>query len=303
AAADGGGHCPPYIRRTGRVDTFRLSVALLIWLCACAPAQTAPQSAEPINEKADLLIKAATRPTTTAPTTAPATDDHTARIRAEVVYLDAKTVGDLDKYHGKLKGAVVLVGAVRDLQARFDPLALRVTDSDLLKLADADNGTSSPPGLARTMTPSERQALLASTPAGRLFAQRSRSGTGPTSGPTTGPTTGPGRFLSPGRIVSFLKDEGAALMVSPSTQGDGGTFFVASVALPVEDPGPGSRPSNFPRPWAANAPQTVPQIVLAVEHYNRLLRMIEQGEKLKMAVDLKVQFHDEDLMAYNTVAE
>jgi len=31
--------------------------------------------------------------------------------------------------------------------------------------------------------------------------------------------------------------------------------------------------------------------------------MIEHGEKLKMAVDLKVQFHDDNLMAYNTVAE
>jgi Zn-dependent M28 family amino/carboxypeptidase len=31
--------------------------------------------------------------------------------------------------------------------------------------------------------------------------------------------------------------------------------------------------------------------------------MLQHGEKLKMAVDLKVQFHDNDLMAYNTVAE
>ena len=31
--------------------------------------------------------------------------------------------------------------------------------------------------------------------------------------------------------------------------------------------------------------------------------MCEQGEKLKMVVDLSVQFHDDDLMSYNTVAE
>ena len=42
---------------------------------------------------------------------------------------------------------------------------------------------------------------------------------------------------------------------------------------------------------------------MAQEHYNRLVRMIEQGEKPKMVVNLSVQFHDEDLMAYNTVAE
>jgi carboxypeptidase Q len=34
-----------------------------------------------------------------------------------------------------------------------------------------------------------------------------------------------------------------------------------------------------------------------------LARMIQQGEKLKMAVNLRTQYHEEDLMAYNTVAE
>ena len=55
--------------------------------------------------------------------------------------------------------------------------------------------------------------------------------------------------------------------------------------------------------WDKDAPKILPQIVVAKEHYNRMVRMIEQGEKLKMAVDLAVQFHDDDLMAYNTVAE
>ena len=34
-----------------------------------------------------------------------------------------------------------------------------------------------------------------------------------------------------------------------------------------------------------------------------MARMIEQGENLKMAVDMRVKFNDDDLMAYNTVAE
>jgi carboxypeptidase Q len=221
-------------------------------------------------------------------------------VTARVVYLDAKTVGDLDRYRGTLKGAIVLVGDLRELQARFDPLALRVSDSDLLQLSNADASASSPPGLARTMTPSERRAMFAGTPLARLMG---RGGARATTGPSTGPTTGPGRLLSPGRAVSFLMEEGAAVMVSPSTQGDGGTFFVASAALPIEDPGPTSRPANFPRPWSVDPPATLPQLVLAVEHYNRLIRMIQAGEKLTMTVDLQVQFHDDDLMAYNTVAE
>ena len=31
--------------------------------------------------------------------------------------------------------------------------------------------------------------------------------------------------------------------------------------------------------------------------------MIEQGEKVKMVVDIAAQLHDDDLMAYNTIAE
>jgi carboxypeptidase Q len=39
------------------------------------------------------------------------------------------------------------------------------------------------------------------------------------------------------------------------------------------------------------------------EQYNRMARMLQQGEKLKMAVELGVKFHDEDPNAYNTIAE
>ena len=67
--------------------------------------------------------------------------------------------------------------------------------------------------------------------------------------------------------------------------------------------GQGRRRPAASRVYDKDAPKIPPQIVLAKEHYNRLVRMIEQGEKLKMVVDLSVQFHDDDLMAYNTVAE
>src|SRR6185503_5334902 len=61
--------------------------------------------------------------------------------------------------------------------------------------------------------------------------------------------------------------------------------------------------SNAPRVWSTNAPTYTPQITLAAEDYNRLVRMIQQGEQLKMAVELQVQFHNDDVMAYNTLAE
>ena len=56
-------------------------------------------------------------------------------------------------------------------------------------------------------------------------------------------------------------------------------------------------------PYDKNAPKITPQLVLAVEHYNRIARMIEAGEKVKMTVDLAVEWHDVDQMSYNTIAE
>ncbi len=105
--------------------------------------------------------------------------------------------------------------------------------------------------------------------------------------------------------TQFLAEEGVALLVDPSTQGDGGTFFVQSATVPGAPlPTPGGQPgARRVSPYDKNAPKITPQVVLAKEHYNRLVRMCEQGEKLKMTVDLAVQFHDDDLMSYNTVAE
>ena len=106
----------------------------------------------------------------------------------------------------------------------------------------------------------------------------------------------------------FLADEAAALLVDCSAQGDGGTLFVSQASVPgasaLPMPGAGQRPpARRISAWDKDAPKIPPQIVVAKEHYNRLVRMIEQGEKLKMVVDLSAQFHDDDLMAYNTIAE
>ncbi|AMV37474.1 Aminopeptidase S [Planctomyces sp. SH-PL62] len=106
----------------------------------------------------------------------------------------------------------------------------------------------------------------------------------------------------------FLAEEAPALLIDPSRNGDGGTLFVQSASLPGPPPGEprgeGAAPTA-PRVsvWEKDAPPAIPQLVMAKEHYNRLVRMLAQGETLKMTVDLAVEFHDQDLNAYNTVAE
>ena len=219
---------------------------------------------------------------------------------APVIWIDAKTESDLKKYEGKLKGAVVLAGGVRPVEARFDPLAARVSDSDLLGLADATPGTTSPPGQARAANVSERSAQFADTAVGqRLLRGRSGATTQPAGGRLgrRGGRGGAGLFT--GRILTFAAKEGVALVIDSSLQGDGGTVFVAGASVP----GQTGFGRGGPRVYSVDCPPIPAQATMAVEDYNRLVRMIQQGEQLKMSVDLQVQYHTDDLMAYNTIAE
>ncbi len=64
-----------------------------------------------------------------------------------VVYFDAKTEAEFAAFKGKLKGAIVLTGPAREVNARWEPLAARKTDSELLALADA--AEPAPRGMGR----------------------------------------------------------------------------------------------------------------------------------------------------------
>jgi hypothetical protein len=217
---------------------------------------------------------------------------------ASVVYIDAKTTADLDKYHGKVRGMIVLASPPREVQAHFEPPGVRVTDAELLQLANASTVREFIPGLARAQTAAERRANFAGP-----IARARNATTQPTTGPSTRPTTGPaGNPFNSSVVLAFLAKEAAAAVITPSTQGDGGTFFVSGASTLMLDPATGA-PRGKNSPWDIDVPATVPQITLAAEHYNRLVRMIEAGERLTMALDLQVQFYQDDLMAYNTIAE
>ena len=205
------------------------------------------------------------------------------------------------------------------------PLANRRTDKELLDLADAGE-------------PSPSRSGMGGQPGNRNPSQNPNQGGPRDRGPGGGPGANPASANTPGASAAvgsgpagaqspprrnrfgpemraqielarkkskFLADEGAALLVDCSAQGDGGTLFVAGASIPgAAFPMPGQAPTaRRVSAWDKDAPKIPPQIVVAKEHYNRLVRMIEQGEKLKMVVDIAAQFHDDDLMAYNTIAE
>ena len=58
-----------------------------------------------------------------------------------------------------------------------------------------------------------------------------------------------------------------------------------------------------PRPWKKDAPEIVPQVVMAVEHYNRLVRMLQKQTPVQLEIDIASRYHADDLMSFNVVAE
>jgi hypothetical protein len=191
----------------------------------------------------------------------------------EVVYFDAKDEADLGHFKGKLRGKVVLIGPIRDFRAQFDPRATRLTEKELLALADAGD-----PRRADATQPFANPGFQEFIKERILFNKQLR----------------------------FLSDEGAALLVSPS--GDGGTIWVDAAVIPQEidtSSAIATLQSLFlgAQPYDVNVKTIVPQVVLAGEQYNRLIRMIKAGENVRMKVSLVTQFSKDAVMGQNTIAE
>ena len=187
-------------------------------------------------------------------------------VRGPVVYLDAKTPEDLEKYKGKLKGAIVLISPPREVQAHFKPEGTRATDEELLAMANAGLPTAGGGGGGGRRgggNPEQRAAL-------DLVSKK----------------------------WQMVYDEGAAVALDMG-RGDGGTIFVQQATMPAPADATLDR---RPRPWAPDAKLT-PQASLAAEHYNRILRMVTKGVPVELEVQIAAKFHDQDLMGHNVIAE
>jgi carboxypeptidase Q len=196
----------------------------------------------------------------------------TSPLTSDVVYFDAKTEADFEKFKGKLAGKIVLTAPLREVTAHFDAQGTRLNEKDLLALADAPEPRA---GGGRGNFGNQAAAFRA---AQELANAKLR----------------------------FFQAENAAVLIDPG-RGDGGTIFVQSAAVPQPPRDPNAAPATgFQRgtpPYDKSAPKMTPQVIVAVEHYNRIVRMLQANESVKMTVDLSVAWQDADPMGYNTIAE
>lgn len=87
------------------------------------------------------------------------------------------------------------------------------------------------------------------------------------------------------KLDRFYIDEGVVALLEPG-RGNGGTIFVTSGGQRTRD-----------------AAQVPCQLVVAVEHYNRIVRILEKKIPLRLRINVQTRFHEEDLNAYNLIAE
>lgn len=199
-------------------------------------------------------------------------------VTADVVFLDINSDDDFAKYKGQLRGKIVLVSKIRKLDADFGGMGTRRSDEELAKMTVdpmADRRALPQPGQSQQPTPEQQERMRQ-----MQVAQK---------------------------MAGFVFDEGAAVVIDNSRVGSGGTLFVSgATVVPPPANGAPAGPATRGRFGPYNKDmesRMLPQMTMATEDYNRLVRMIQQGVKPKMTVNIQTQYHDEDLMGYNTVAE
>src|SRR5262245_46670927 len=99
----------------------------------------------------------------------------------------------------------------------------------------------------------------------------------------------------------LMQREGAAAVLT-AAPGDHGTVYVTYATVPYPPDVPFGTQSR-PGPWSPNTPALVPQIAVASEQYNRLVRLAARGVPVQIALDVGVRFLDADLMSNNVIAD
>ncbi len=185
-------------------------------------------------------------------------------VSGEAILFNAKTDSALATYKGKLKGKFILLDEPRTVKPQFEPRASRDHDTTLLEQSNADvpRPRRSRIGVA-TSPEAKKQALFAYNKSKMMY------------------------------------DEGVLATLTVS-RGDGGNIFVQQASgAPSHPDTPRAR---RPQVWEVRSPKILPQIQVGAEHYNRMMRLIQRGEKVKIEMELETKFHKAD-SAYNVIGE
>ena len=178
----------------------------------------------------------------------------------------------IERWRGKLQGALVLLRHPRHLDTMDDPPSRRFSAEQLATRALAPDPSEpiiiDPDEPVVPEDPYDRRRFSAQLPRKARLRLRER------------------RHALLYELNRFLVDEGVRLAIYPSARGDGGTIFPPRVARHSKE-----------------AIEPPPSIALTPEHYNRIARLVQAELSPVVDVEVRAQFHDATLDSANVVAE
>ena len=185
-------------------------------------------------------------------------------VSGEVVYVPLADVSELDALKGKLAGKIVLLGAARPTPDIIEPLFHRYTNAELKDMETVEQ-RATPAAGAPALTIEQR--LAART---KLYQLRHAA-------------------------MKLMLDEGVAAIITPSRDSadGGGTGIIfddngANLALSAQ------KPENAVK---------IPNAVMMIEHYNRLVRMVQNHVPVTVEVNIDTKFTGDHEHGFDTVAE
>ena len=98
------------------------------------------------------------------------------------------------------------------------------------------------------------------------------------------------------QVQKMVYEKKPLALLDRGSKGQYGTIFVSSASAPELD---GERQ----RSRDPEVKGVIPQFTLAVEHYNRIARILKKGVPVRMELDVRTTFFDDDLMERNVIAE
>jgi len=184
-------------------------------------------------------------------------------LMGEVVYLDIQNISDLDKYKGKLNGKIVLFGAARPTPDLTEPLFKRYTSEELKEMETYESGTN-----VAGAPPTDRQRMMADRQ--RLTQLRQAA-------------------------LKMLTDEGVSAIITPTRDAPNG----GGTGIIFDDNGANLVRGAQTRETAVS----VPNAVMMIEHYNRLVRLLENHVPVTLELNIETKFTGDHEHGFDTVAE
>jgi hypothetical protein len=184
-------------------------------------------------------------------------------VSGEAVFINVSDASQLDRYKGRLKGKIVLFGAIRTTPDNNDSLFHRYSDAELAEMETYQSGQN----VAGTPQVNIQQLM-----ADRARIQQVRTA-----------------------ALKMMTEEGVAAIITPTRDGRNG----GGSGIIFDDNGANLVRGAQTKETAV----TIPNAVMMIEHYNRLARLLENKVPVTLELNIDTKFTGDHEHGFDTVAE